>query len=154
MTSRCRAQIVTLLLAVVTGYAPGAFATVYRVELKNASRVVSTRTFNSLNPTSTDQVHHVDNGVAFEITDAAASCGIFLQKETRGQTNVIVSLIENKGGDKSVDLSKLKVVSKSGLLTKRTLTKAEQGVFPSGSGARRVSVEAPDLERSCTVSLI
>jgi hypothetical protein len=146
-------QFVTLGALVMVVSSP-ALAARYRIELRKESRVVSTRIFDSLKTDTDGVVHHAENGFAFELTDQSASCGIFLQKENRGQTSVIVSLIENKAGDKSVDLSKLKIVSKSGLLTKQPLSGNAQNVFPGGAGVRRVSVEAPDLNRTCTISLI
>ncbi len=92
---------------------------------------------------------HVAGGLALEIKDETASCGVFIQPKTKTAKNVMVSIVEAGGSDPAKS-----VVSNSAVLTKETIPLSKQDVFPNSVGQRSVSVEASKLHRVCTVSVL
>lgn len=154
MTSRIATQIVTFALAFVTLAASTAWGARYRVELQRDGKVLSSRTIDLKNPAKGDVIH-TEGGIALEIKDKTASCGVFLsaQNQTGGhqpdKANVIVTIIENS---KTPDMKS--VQTNSGLLSKRSIPLKDQDVTPGAEGTRKVSVDSAKLNRSCTVSVI
>lgn len=154
MKQRIATEIVTTLLVLVTsnavvltGASP-AWSQTYKIELQNdVKKTLVTRTIDTTKPASNGVVTHLGNGLAFELADASASCGVFLEP-TPLKTSVMVSLIEN--GTKTPK----NVVSNSGVLTKAAIDPKDQDVLPGAAGARTVSVEAAHLGRTCTVSIL
>lgn len=156
MTKLNKTQFVTLLLLGVTillALSAPANAEIYRIELKDKKKVISTRLLDTEKPAANGAVNHVAGGIAAEVKDKTASCGVFVQKEPgkTSQASVMVSLIEN---GTSTEAQLKSVVSNSGLLSKKTIPESEQRAVPNSSGSKSLSVEAPKLHRSCTVSVL
>lgn len=148
MSSRIATQIVTLgLLAVTLVASVDAHASRYRVELKQDDKVLSSRTVDLARPQGPSVIQS-HGGVALELTDSAASCGVFLQPQDKA-ANVIVTIIENV---KNPDLKS--VETKSAVLSKQTIAPKDQDVTPGADGRRHVTADSAKLNRSCTVSVI
>lgn len=157
MQSKVASQMVTVALIAVTFFCTSAKAEVYRIDLKKNSTVLSTRTIDTSKSASSGGVPHSMGGIAIEIADTEASCGVFIQpqaKESKSPSanvpaNVMVSLIPTKG-----PVASRTVTSNSGLLSKLTISQEDQDVLPNSAGSRSVSVDALKLRRSCTVSVL
>lgn len=151
MAKRNAPEIVTALLfcAVTTTFAGKANAALYKISLMEKSKVLSTRTIDSDKPGQVGAIAHIGQGVTFEIHDKLASCDVFLEpsgdSKNHDKADVRVSLIEN---------SSKTVYANSGMLTKHKIAPKDQTVYAGAAGAREVTVEAPKLNRTCTVSIL
>lgn len=158
MYLKAASQMVTAALLGVTFFNGSVEAAIYRIDLKNNSTVLSTRTIDTTKPASTGGVSHGNGGgFAIEVADTQASCGVFIQQQTgkakspsdNVPANVMVSLIATQG-----PVASRTVISNSGLLSKHTISDEDQDVLPNSAGSRSVSVDALKLRRSCTVSVL
>ncbi len=157
MSLKSASQMVTTALLAVTFFAVSSEAAIYRIDLKNNSTVLSTRTIDTIKSAAKGGVSHGAGGIAIEVADSEVSCGVFIQAQASASelpaanvpANVMVSLIPTRG-----PMATRTVTSNSGLLSKLKISQKDQDVLPNSAGSRSVSVDALKLRRSCTVSVL
>ena len=150
MSNRTKPGFVTLMLvcawtAVSLASPEKSEAAIYKVALMQKTKVLSTRTIDTSKPLQAGIAAHAGNGLAFEIQDTLASCNVFVQASSGLKADVMVSIIENGA---------TAVVTNSALLTKEKIEPKDQTVYPGAEGSREVTVDAPKLNRTCTVSVL
>jgi hypothetical protein len=133
-------------------------AALFKVSLMEKSKVLSTRTIDTEKPGPTSATAHTGQGLSFEVQDKLASCDVFLEP-SRGSKNhdkaeVRVSLIENASAPVDGKIPHRIVFSNSAMLTKQKIAPKDQTVYAGAAGARQVTVDAPKLNRTCTVSVL
>ncbi|CAN5690229.1 hypothetical protein BH10BDE1_BH10BDE1_01210 [soil metagenome] len=150
MSNRTAPGFVTLMLvcaltALAVASPENAVAAIYKVALMQKSKVLSTRTIDTGKAPQAGVTAHAGNGLTFEVQDTLASCNVFVQASSGLKADVMVSIIENGA---------TAVVTNSALLTKEKIEPKDQTVYPGAEGTREVTVNAPKLNRTCTVSVL
>ncbi len=127
-------------------------AALYKVSLLEKSKVLAFKTIDT--KSSSGGFGHSTGGSAYELQDKVASCGVFVKPGGLKNADVMVSLIQIETDAMKASGASRKVVSNSAMLTKLEIEPEDQTVYPGSAGTRTVSVEAPELNRTCVVTVL